>query len=186
MDRNKCIGCGACVESCPYDARYMHPDGYADKCTFCDHLVAEGGKIWGSLPYPLLELHNGNETYSYDVTAFNLMNFFEFVSDEYASLSWTHHFNGLFLNKIPLMQKLKWREVASVRGVWGRLNSDSPTELDFPTTLFTLNDKPYWEGGVGIENILKVLRVDVLWRGAYLENPDIAKWGIRGMFVFQF
>ena len=42
VDPKKCIGCGACIESCPYDARVMHPDGYADKCTFCDQLVSKG------------------------------------------------------------------------------------------------------------------------------------------------
>ena len=39
---NECIGCGACIESCPYDARYQHPDGYVDKCTFCAHRLKQG------------------------------------------------------------------------------------------------------------------------------------------------
>lgn len=42
VTKNECIGCGACIQSCPYDARYQHPDGYVDKCTFCNHRVTEG------------------------------------------------------------------------------------------------------------------------------------------------
>lgn len=38
----ECIGCGACIEACPYEARYFHPDGYVSKCTFCDHRVEDG------------------------------------------------------------------------------------------------------------------------------------------------
>jgi Fe-S-cluster-containing dehydrogenase component len=42
VTKNECIGCGACIESCPYDARFQHPKGYIDKCTFCNHRVKEG------------------------------------------------------------------------------------------------------------------------------------------------
>lgn len=42
VTHNECIGCGACIEACPYEARYVHPDGYIDKCTFCDHRSLNG------------------------------------------------------------------------------------------------------------------------------------------------
>ena len=42
VTHEKCTGCKACLASCPYDARYIHPDGYADKCTFCLHRVRGG------------------------------------------------------------------------------------------------------------------------------------------------
>ncbi|MDH5560896.1 MAG: 4Fe-4S dicluster domain-containing protein [Deltaproteobacteria bacterium] len=42
VDRNLCTGCKACIAACPYDARYIHPVGFADKCTFCQHRLKEG------------------------------------------------------------------------------------------------------------------------------------------------
>lgn len=143
------------------------------------------GKYFGTLPYPLLEIHNGNETYFYDQQAFNLMNFFEFISDQYATAMVTHHFDGFFLNKMPLFRKLKWREVASVRSVVGSLNDKHFKEILFPGNIFELKD-PYVEVAAGIENIFKIIRIDALWRLNYLDNPDIAKFGIRGAFEFTF
>ncbi len=145
----------------------------------------EAGKIWGGLPFPLLQLHQGNETFFYDETAFNTMNFFEFVSDEWVSASITYHADGLFLNKIPLMRKLKWREVVSAKGVIGNFGADNYEELILPPETNTLT-KPYIEAALGVENIFKILRIDGLWRLSYLDNPDIVKFGIRAKFQFDF
>lgn len=36
IDRSRCIGCGSCIEACPYHARFRHPlTGTADKCDYC-------------------------------------------------------------------------------------------------------------------------------------------------------
>lgn len=152
--------------------------GYTD-------LMVEAGKIWGTAPFPILELHNGNETFFYDPYAFNLMNFYEFVSDQWASLSVTHHFNGLFLNKVPLLRKLQLREVATFKMVAGSLRSENQMVMEFPNGLQPLG-VPYSEGGVGIENILTFFRVDALWRFAYLNNPNISKFGLRATVQLDF
>ncbi|MCH2198533.1 MAG: DUF5686 and carboxypeptidase regulatory-like domain-containing protein [Flavobacteriales bacterium] len=154
------------------------PLGYA-------RIWAETGRYWGQLPYPLLQLHQGNETFFYDETAFNTMNFFEFVSDEWVSASITYHADGLFLNRIPLMRKLKWREVATVKGVVGNFDPSNQEEMVLPPETNVLT-KPYVEAALGVENIFKFLRVDGLWRLSYLDNPDIVKFGIRAKFQFDF
>ncbi|MCB0481262.1 MAG: carboxypeptidase-like regulatory domain-containing protein [Flavobacteriales bacterium] len=138
------------------DKIFLEPMGYAT-------IVIGAGKIWGAVPFPILELHNGNETYFYDPLAFNLMNYYEFASDQYIEAGITHHFNGMFLNKIPLMRRLKWRELMTLKGVAGTLSPQNANDVLFPGSLSAL-PKPYFEMGVGIENIFKFIRVDGMWR----------------------
>ncbi|MCF8298495.1 MAG: DUF5686 and carboxypeptidase regulatory-like domain-containing protein [Saprospiraceae bacterium] len=146
--------------------------------------IIETGRVFGELPYPLLKLHEGNETYSFDEQSFNTMNYYEFVSDKYVSLYYTHHFDGFFLNHMPLMRKLKWREVVFGKGVVGDLGDENKKYSTFPTSLNELN-KPFFEAGVGIENILKIIRIDAIWRLSHLNNPDINKFSIMGTLKFS-
>jgi hypothetical protein len=145
----------------------------------------ETGKIWGSLPYPLLELHNGNQTFFYDELSFNTMNFLEFASDQYASLALTHNFEGYFFNKIPLVRKLKWREVISGKALIGGLSSSHSKEMVLPANLYRLTD-PFAEAGFGIDNIFKVIRVDFLWRLTYRDHPAIDRFKILGSLHISF
>jgi len=159
------------------------------------YYLITGGKLFGKVPYPLLHLHEGNETYAYDPYAFNMMNYYEFASDQYISLFLEHHFNGLILNKIPLFRKLKWRTVVSGKGLWGSLSdknngslANTTAKMYFPQGLTDVS-KPYFEASVGIENILKFIRIDAMWRLNHLEkNPyqDFQNFGIRAMLQIKF
>jgi len=150
----------------------------------------EIGKLWGTVPFPFLFIHNGNETWGYNNNDFNAMNIGEFMSDEYVSLSVAHYFGGVFLNRIPLLRKLKWRELITGKIVYGRLNDRHAQVLDLPSFSSSLSDKPYAEVSAGIENIFKVVRVDAIWRLTYLDNNaqdiSVLRFGIRAKLQFEF
>ncbi|HDP76414.1 MAG TPA: carboxypeptidase-like regulatory domain-containing protein [Bacteroidales bacterium] len=149
----------------------VNPIGYA-------RFIVDAGKIFGKVPYPLLQLHEGNETYAFDRYAFNMMNYYEFTSDQYVSLYYEHHFQGFFLNHFPLLRRLKWREVATAKYLIGSISNKNMQVLQFPAGLGEVS-KPYMEVSVGVENIFKVIRVDALWRLTHLDNPNIEPFGVR-------
>jgi hypothetical protein len=119
------------------------------------------------------------------------MNYGEFVSDQYATLQYQHHFEGFPLNRVPLLRKLKWRLVGTANVIYGGL-SQANKDINAPNTpdgeetlpLGYFDDRPYIELGYGVENIFRFLRVDFVHRMSYLENPDIRKFAV--MFSFQF
>jgi hypothetical protein len=147
------------------------------------------GRVFSRLPYPLLEVHTGNQTFFYTTGGFNLMNYFEFISDTYASIRYRHYFEGLFFNRIPLVKKWKWRLLATSNVVFGGLsksnlniippkNSNGEDLIKF----YYFTNKPYVEVGYGVENIFKVMRVDFVHRLSYLDNPNVQKFGVKVSF----
>ena len=130
------------------------------------------GTIIGAVPYPFLKIHEGNGTYTLRSRAFACMDYYEFASDRWATLFWEHDFKGFFLGKIPLLKKLQLREIAILRAAYGTIRDENNgiagdpgfgSEMLFPSGMKKL-DKPYVEMGVGITNILRVIRIDAVWR----------------------
>ncbi|MEZ4806649.1 MAG: DUF5686 family protein [Flavobacteriales bacterium] len=146
----------------------------------------EAGRINGTLPYPLLFVHSGNETYYLDDVSYNTMRFFEFISDRYIQFFAEHHFEGLFFNRVPLLRRLKWREVATFKALAGDLASDHQDQLLLLPGMFSLYNGPFMEVSAGVENILKILRFDVIWRLRYNDHPGTSPFALRGKLYLNF
>jgi hypothetical protein len=143
------------------------------------------GYIPTTLPYPLLGVHLGNQSPFHIEPAFNIMNFYEFISDRYASAGFTHRFEGLFFDRIPLVKKLKLRFLVTGNALVGSLRQANvdiiPAEyqgmpVPRPNALGRI---PYLEVGYGIENIFRFIRVDFLHRLTYRNNPEATNFGVR-------
>lgn len=160
--------------------------GYTD-------IIVRAGKIWSRVPYPELLIPNANLSYFIQPESFSLVNAMEFVNDQYLSWDVTYWINGAILNRIPLIKKLKMREVVSFRGWWGRLTDKNNPALNpdlyrFPEVALCqpMGKRPYMEIAVGLDNILTFLRVDYVWRLSYRDNPGISRSGIRFQLHFTF
>ena len=146
-------------------------------------LNVEAGKNFNTVPLALQNVIPGNQSYGLTPNTFSLLNYYEFVTDEYLSFQAEHHFNGKLLSYIPLIKKLKLREVAFYRTAIGSLSDASKNINSTNILLSAPHQKPYYEYGFGIENIgfgnIRMLRIDFNWRGNYLENPGAQKFGIK-------
>lgn len=149
------------------------------------YTTIEVGKIFGEVPLSLLSPIPGNQTLFSIYNTFNQLDFYEFVSDTYASFHLQHDFGGRFFSRIPWLRKLNLREVIGFRAVYGEI-SDANIALNASNLVYQAPEDVYWEWSLGIGNIFKVFRLDFNFRGNYLDNPDARRFGVTGTFGFSF
>ncbi len=144
------------------------------------------GRTFGTLPYTFLEIAPGNELYYYNKYAFNMMSRYEYVHDRFAGLNYEHIIgNGIF----RLLPRLKVRQFYTVKALWGLLSDENKLLNNREGYHFkSLDGKTYMEVGTGLDNILKFLRVDFIWRvlptDASLRASE--RFGIFGSFRINF
>jgi len=159
---------------------------------FADILV-KGGHIWSTVPYNELLMPNVNLSYTIQPESFALLSPLEFVNDTYACWFVTYWANGAIFNYIPLLRSLKLREVFSFNGTIGTLSSRNDPARGADTFLFPegtmsvrMHGTPYMEMSAGIDNLLKCLRVDYVWRLNYRNTPGTDRGGVRVAFHVTF
>ncbi len=145
----------------------------------------EVGKTFDDVPLSLLDVVPGNQSPFMAARTFDLLDYYEFVTDQYASMHLEHNFNGRFFSRIPLIKKLHLREVVGVRGVVGTI-SDSNIAKNASSFTYNAPEKLYWEYHVGIDNIFKLLRVDFVFRGSHRNVPEATNFAIKGGINFMF
>ena len=148
------------------------------------------GIQWNQVPWPLLPMPQANLSYVISPQLFNMINNMEFLNDRFASVQFTWEMGGKILNRIPLLRKMKLREILEFKGLWGTLskknnpflpeNAGSSKLMVFPENSFTMDGKvPYWEYAVGVQNILSLIQIQYVHRINYMNLPTATRHGIR-------
>lgn len=156
-------------------------------------ILAKGGILWGETPYTSLLWANANVSYTLQRETFSLLNPMEFAADKYVSVDMTYWMNGLIFNRLPLLKKLKLREVITFQGYLGGLSTkNNPRKnsslYSFPADALCreMHGKPYMEVGVGLDNIARIFRLDYVWRLTYRNTPGAPNSGLRASLHFSF
>jgi hypothetical protein len=113
------------------------------------NLIAGGFLQKDSVAVPDMQHFNGNQLLmrSAYLNSFQLLPYYKYsnTAKAFAEAHVEHHFNGLLTNKIPLFRRLNWHLVTGANALYIKQNSN------------------YIEGFVGLENILRIIRIDAIW-----------------------
>ena len=162
-------------------------------------LHLRGAMQWNHVPFPLLLMPVANNSYIITRDMFCMINNLEFVNDRYLSFQAEWDLSGKLLNRIPLLKKLKLREVIGFKALYVHLSANNDPALhagdhdlyEMPsrggeTIVHPLGNVPYMELNVGLHNILKIIRIDYVYRINYHDFPGVKKHGVRFCLVFDF
>lgn len=144
----------------------------------------EGGIYLGKLPYTMLDIPRGNETFGYYSYDFNMLNFMEYVHDKYFHTYVEYHLNGFVFNRLPLLKRIGLREVFSAKTMIGSRSNKHQDIVDFPVTLQQMNN-PYIELGTGVENIFRLFRIEAVWRVSPKSMQGAPSFGLRAKFEIK-
>ena len=153
------------------------------------YTTIELGKIFGTVPLGLLSPIPGNQSLWSIYNTFTQLDYYEFVSDTYASFHLKHNFGGRFFGRVPLLKELNLREIVGFRAVWGQIseaNNSINVGVDGLPIRYLSPEDVYWEWSAGVGNIFKIFSIQLNFRGNYKDNPGARNFGITGNFSFSF
>ncbi|KUF42036.1 hypothetical protein AS361_13445 [Myroides marinus] len=145
----------------------------------------EVGKTFGEVPLGLLNVVPGNQSWFNIQNTFANLNYYEFVTDQYASLHLEHNFGGRLFSRIPWLRDFNLREIVGIRGIYGKISQEN-INLNASDVTYKAPSDPYYEYYIGVGNIFKIFRIDFSWRGNYLDMPDARRFAVRGSFGIYF
>lgn len=152
---------------------------------------------WSQVPFPLLITPEANLSYISQYSTFELVNNMEFAADRYAHAMVVWDLSGKIFNRIPLIKKLKWRELIGARAFCGTLtrknnplldeNASSATLMALPEGTVPMEiGAPYVEVVAGVSNVFRFFQIEYVRRLTHLSLPTAHKQGVRVKFQLKF
>jgi hypothetical protein len=146
------------------------------------------GMVWDKVPFPLLFIPAGNQSYIYQAENFNCMNFYEFTTDRFVAGNIGFLFNWSPVKWINKQNKIKTS--LGTRVIYGPLSDKNnpafhPDLFVFNKGVTPLGATPYTEINTGLVDVFKFLRIEYAHRLTYVNNKsNPGTLLISGSFAF--